>query len=177
MPFVSGGGGGLGSVALSGAAAAGQVPSATSSSAAAWKYPPGYEFSYTEFTSTVSITATTSATATTLFTAPAYVADGATLIRIEVFIPNVVAGANASGSETIIDIYDGSTSLGAIGNANTGNSSGISVALYGIRELTPSAASHTYSVRGWRTNANGSAQGGSGGAGNFLPGYIRVVAG
>jgi hypothetical protein len=42
------------------------------------------------------------------------------------------------------------------------------------RRLTPSAASHTYSVRGWRATANITLTAGAGGSGVKVPGYIKV---
>ncbi|MDE2098581.1 MAG: hypothetical protein KGL39_15105 [Patescibacteria group bacterium] len=131
------------------------------------------ELVYVEFTASVSLAATTEASATTVVTASAYTFDGATPVMIEFFAPAANTPVN-SGLWCVL--YDGATSLGEmafVGDPSTayGNSS----PLIGKRRLTPSAASHTYSVRSYTSLSGGQILAGAGGAGNYVPGYIRIT--
>jgi hypothetical protein len=44
-----------------------------------------------------------------------------------------------------------------------------------VRRLTPTAASHTYKIRGWSSSGTAVVHAGAGGAGTVMPGFIRVV--
>lgn len=144
--------------------------------AVAWAYPPGYEYSYQEVTSDVSITATAEASATTIVTADAVTFDGSTVIYVE-FYARYIASAATSGDVLHVWLYDGSSSIGLIAawiaQASVANRGPCLVR----RRLTPSAASHTYSMRATVTNASraGTIGGGAGGSGNGMPTYIRVI--
>jgi len=56
----------------------------------AWKYSPGYEFDYAEFTSPVTLAGTTEGAATTIVTSNAITYDGSTIVMIQAYIPNLV---------------------------------------------------------------------------------------
>lgn len=45
----------------------------------------------------------------------------------------------------------------------------------GQHRLTPSNASHTYSIRGTRVSSNATVVAGAGGSGNAMPGFIRIT--
>lgn len=126
--------------------------------------------SYTEFTAGVSITATTEAGANTLVTAPALAADGATSYLIEFAAPQV---ANQPASGLAFVLYDGATSLGFIGQASTGTTQNPPVNL--PRRLTPSAGSHTYSIRAFSGVSGASVFADTGGAGKNVPGFIQIT--
>jgi hypothetical protein len=131
---------------------------------------PGYEYAYTEFTSTVSVTATTEAGATTIVTAPAVTLDGSTIVMVEFFSPAVAPAAGAGNFVQMV-LFDGTS----IGIAGTVSPSSGSIPVVIRRRLTPSAGAHTYSMRGYVNAGTATAVGGIGGGGAALPGFIRVT--
>lgn len=134
------------------------------------------ELAYNEYTSDVTVTATTEATANTVVTASAVTFDGATQAIIEFFTP--WADQPATPATLKFWLYDGSSSIGQTGmyassSANGGTTS-LYLPVYLSRRLTPSAASHTYSIRASVTSGTGTVHGGAGGAGVLVPGFIRI---
>lgn len=127
--------------------------------------PPGLELAYNEFTSNVSVTATTEGTANTVVTASAVSCDGATPVVIEFYTLQL-----AKGSTYIrLFLYDGAASVGMLAeNLATGP-------VVVQRKLTPSNASHTFSIRGSVDAGTGTVVGGAGGLAASMPGYIRIT--
>jgi hypothetical protein len=132
----------------------------------------GYEFAYAAVTSDVTVSATSSATANTVVTAPAVVFDGNTVVMLEAFAYGVEVPA---GAQVLVDFYDGSSSIGIVGQFSFSGSATERAPLNGRLRLTPTAGSHTYSVRAWRTGSNGVVKADVGGAGTGVPGYIRIT--
>lgn len=136
----------------------------------------GAELDYVEVTTLVSITATAEGSANTVVTGSAVAYDGSTAIVIEFFAPRCLPTGTAGAYQEIY-LYDGSSSIGRLaieGNGTTGpNSIYRSVLLR--RRLTPSNATHTYSVRATVSAGTGDLGGGAGGTGNYMPGYIRIT--
>lgn len=135
---------------------------------------PVLELDYTEFTAGVSISATSEATANTVVTAGAEVFDGSTVIDIEFFSPEARAGFDVAGRTLHLWLYDGSSSIGRISRVVGPSTTAVNRPVYAVRRLTPSAASHTYSIRGSVDASTGNVGGGAGGAGNSVPGFIRI---
>lgn len=127
------------------------------------------EIDYTEMTTDITISATTAATANTIVTASAHTFT-AVKICIEFFCASVQLSAS---SGVLIHLWDGSTDLGRIGFLDA---SGVTSAQYHPmllrRFLTPSAASHTYSIRAWK---GGTAV--FSGTAPLLATYIRITTG
>ncbi len=138
----------------------------------------GYtELDYVEFTSTVNITATTEATANTIVTSSAVAYSGSQIVLIEYWFPFYTAPLSLNIDMALV-LYDGSSSIGFLGLISTptnGNSQ--RVVPYGARRLTPSAATHTYSIRGALLGGSGTGVigAGAGGSGNHNPGFIRIT--
>lgn len=126
------------------------------------------ELAYAQVTSGGNITATVEASADTIVTAGAITADGSTAIFVEWFLLGL---ASPSSQTTYLLLFDGSTSLGYAGLGT----SGLNPSISGRRRLTPTAGSHTYSIRGIVTSGTGTFTAGAGGAGNNIPSFIRVV--
>jgi len=145
---------------------------------ASFATPPsgvGAELDYVEFTSAVNPTATTEATADTVVTGGSVAYDGSTIVLIEFFAvnarPAIVNGANIS-----LWLYDGSGSIGLFGFISASAAlGGQNVPVRLACRLTPSNASHTYSIRASVSTGTGLVNAGAGGAGNPMPGYIRIV--
>jgi hypothetical protein len=103
------------------------------------------ELDYVALTSTVNVTATTEATANTIVTGSAVV-------------------------------YDGSSAIGVLSRMFVGD-----IHLVGDRfpmstfvRLTPSAASHTYSIRAFTNAGTQQVNGGAGGSATLYPAFIRI---
>ena len=126
---------------------------------------------YNEATSTVTTTQTTEANATQIVAASAYTFDGSTPVSIEFFAPTSQLSSN---NDMSVWLYDGASSIGRLAVFNT-PATRSELPIYLVRRLTPSAASHTYSIRftiGGGTAASMSC--GEGGAGNIFPCYIKI---
>jgi hypothetical protein len=115
----------------------------------------------------VSVTATTEGTANTVVTASAFSFDGATEVLIEFFAVDAVPGTG----QLNLWLYDGGSSIGLLGFRTTARSPGGPLRRY----LTPSNASHTYSIRASVDAGTGQLSAGAGGAATNLPGYIRIT--
>lgn len=131
---------------------------------------------YTEFTSNVTISGTSAGSPTTIVTASSSVTvGGSTLITVEFYCCQIVAGA---GGSTFISMWRDSTDLGLIGMVVNPGTTSLSAPCLAVRRLTPSAGTYTFSIRGYRVTANGTATANVGGSGGFpMPGYIRITSG
>lgn len=136
---------------------------------------PGRELDYVQITSPVSITGTTAAAATTCITGNSVSYDGATRVCIEVFSPSLITGATAN-SELFTSIWEDSTDLGRLSYVGRGDGSRAQyTGILARRFLTPSAAAHVYTVKCYRSVANGTWGAGTGGADTDLPAYLRIT--
>lgn len=141
----------------------------------AYALPPRHEFVYVEFTANVNVTATVEASSDSIVSAGAVTFDGSTAVDIEFFSPAVRPDATVLDRSLTLWLFDDATSIGYLGRFNTPAAQSVLQPMYGRRRLTPSAASHTYSVRGQVNAGTGVVVGGSAGAGNPLPGFIRIT--
>ncbi len=154
--------------------AAGQAPIATGTTAATWQYPPGYEIGYDQITSPVSITATAEASGNTVISCAAHTFDGAPVMA-EFFSPAIDAGAGA-GAFVVVCLFESTTEIGRLAVVQ-GPAAGNGTTAPGIGKLrfTPSAGSHTYTVKAFRITANGSIEAGAGGTATDVPAYMRFT--
>ncbi len=127
---------------------------------------PGDEIDYAQRTTGLTVTATADATADTFITGAAVVYDGATTVMIEVSVPY-----GAATAALILNLYDGSTDLGRFGQINSVTNAPMRVA----RRLTPSAASHTYTIKAWKSGGTASLNQGAGGTATDLPAFMRIT--
>lgn len=137
-------------------------------------YAGGRELDRTEITSSTSVTATTEAGADTVVTAGAIAFDGSTVVDIEFYAP-AARPAGTSGATLTVVLYDGSSSIGQLALHQSQAANNASRPMFVSRRLTPSNASHTYSIRAFVSTGTGSVTGGAGGSTNFMPGYIRII--
>ena len=152
--------------------AAGTVVRSTGSTNA-YAYPPGYEFDYAEVTTSVDISATSEATANTVVSGAAVTYDGSTIIMVEFFAP-VVGDVVITLQEMNFWLYDGASSIGAIAQLKQAETGGRS-AVYGARRLTPSNASHTYSIRASIASNHAYVYADTGGNTKRCPAFIRIT--
>ena len=135
------------------------------------------EFDYVQITSPASVTspASSDATATAVITGSAVAYDGSTRVKIEYVCPFLEAPA-ALNASLVVNLYDGSTDLGRLGLVTTPAAQQFRAPGKGERFLTPSAATHTYSIRAWVTSGTGTFGAGAGGTGGaYLPAFIRIT--
>lgn len=136
--------------------------------------PPSTELDYVEFTSNVSPTATTEATADTIVTGSSVAYDGSTVVLIEFFAHNARADTGAAGRTMTFWLYQDGSSIGSIGLVSTPAASASNSIVHAVRRLTPSNASHTYSIRASVSAGTGLVAAGVGGSGAATPGFIRI---
>jgi hypothetical protein len=168
-----GGGGALSGVTVTGTAASGQVPVASSASAGSWSYPPGFEINYTQITANVNIASTTEATGTTILSPGAITFDG-TAVLLTVYSPAIIM-PTVSAAQVIISLFEGATQIGRLCMLETTTTTPVDVPVYLAYRFTPSAASHTYTITAFATSTTGTPAFGAGtpGTGTFVPGYAR----
>lgn len=126
-----------------------------------------HEVAYTEFTANV-----VSSAANTEGSPLDVVSSGAvTYAAIPAIIEFYCPGYSQTG-QGALSLWDASTDLGRLTTATPSNY--ITPGLHVVRRLTPTAASHTYKVRGWG-NGTGTCYAGAGGTATHMPGFIRVL--
>lgn len=117
------------------------------------------------FTSPVTITGTNEAGATTIATGTT-LTYAAVTTRFELISPQFHCGT--AGTITFW-LYEDGASIGVAGFLGSGiDAPGLLTTYH-----TPSAGSHTYSIRASRGTADATIHGGAGGAGNYRPGIFR----
>ena len=179
MPIISGGGGGgLGSVVLSGTPSAGQVPIASGSAAAAWATPPGTEIGYDPITASVNVTATTEGTANTILACAAHTFDGAPVLAT--FNCSGIETGSAASTQVKVLLQEGATIISYmvfLQAPNVGTSRIIAPAMWALR-FSPTAGPHTYTVTAYASVTTGtpSVDAGTGLAGtNLGPAFMRFT--
>lgn len=165
----------LSGVTVTGTAASGNVPVASSATAAAWQFPPGYEISYTQITSPVNIASSTESSGTAIISPAAATFDGGAVL-VEVFA--VIQGGSVATQEQIC-LFEATTQITRLGAlAQSAASTGFFQATTWKYRFTPTAGSHTYTVTAFANNTTGtqaSVQCGSGGTGGLPPAFIRFT--
>jgi hypothetical protein len=153
--------------------ASGKVP-VSNGSTLVYAYPPGYEFDYVQITSPVNVTGTSEAAATAIVTGSAVSYDGSTAVIVDFFAPYYTT--LASNDNLSFYLYDGSSSIGRMGLV-TNNSSSLSSRTppHLSRRITPSNASHTYSIRGVVPSGTGVVGAGNGTISNDAAAFIRIT--
>lgn len=137
----------------------------------------GAQLVHTAITSDVTVTATSEATATTVVTSGSVTVDGATTVVIEFYTPNIQFLPNSLGNSMILDLYEDSTILGRIQAFRPPAAASMQAAAVGKVTRLPASGAHTFTVKGWKSNASDTAivKAGAGGTGAFVASYIRVT--
>ena len=131
------------------------------------------ELLYGEFTSVVNIVGTSAGAATDVIDFAANSFDGSTY-WVEFFAPVVELPAVAGGFMTI-GLFDGGTLVFQWGVPKNPAAAAMWWPTLLRRKFTPSAGSHTYSVKAWVSSTTGTPAiaAGTGVAGDTVPGYLR----
>lgn len=132
------------------------------------------ELAYAEKTSNTNITATSEAAADTIVTAGAVACDGAMILIIE-FGTNAWAQDSTTPVNRLV-LFDNGASIGTLFQGVSPSTSSGKPGFTVRRRLTPSAGSHTYSVRGWVSSSSTMIVAGDVfSSGRDSPAYIRVI--
>lgn len=174
MPIAGGGSSSsvISGVSVTGTAAAGQVPVASSAVAGVWAYPAGYEIGYDQITANVPISATVESAGNTVIACAAHTFDGGAVLA-HFYSPEIAPG---TGGQVIVSLFEAATQIAELveviagtGLANAGETAS------GFIRFTPSAASHTYTVTAFRITANGTVVAGAGGTATPAPAFMRFT--
>jgi hypothetical protein len=131
-------------------------------------YLASRELAYAEITVSKSITAIPLASADVVVTAPALTFDGATTVMIEFCAPYMRGGTTYLN----LRLWDGATDLGQIGFVDPTNKYATAAMK---RRITPSAGSHTFSIRAVVDAGTGSVGADTGtGSATPQPAFIRI---
>ncbi len=136
---------------------------------------PGFELDYVEKTSNTTVTATAdgNSTGTAIIDGNAITFDGSTRVKIEFWTYALEINEPNVGH---VNLFDGTNDLGRLLLAGVGaGTANIDFSAYGVRFLTPSAASHTFHIRGWKSAGTFTVYGGAGGASTIVPAWYRVT--
>lgn len=135
------------------------------------------ELDYVEITSSVAPTATTEGTANTVVTANGIAFDGSTTIVIDFYCETLRPRIDGTAGSISLWLYDGASSIGRIALLSKSDAvaAGFGAPCFVSRRLTPSAATHTYSIRASVTGGTGSVSAGTGVITGVQPAFIRIT--
>lgn len=134
----------------------------------------GQEITYVEKTSNTTISGTTDAGATTVLSTSSVEYDGKPIL-IEFFAPRVTPN-DADAAWIAVTLWEDSTDLGRIWFASTvAAMNGAPAGVHAARRRSPSKGAHTYTVKAFRAVGDGTVEAGPGGAGDFVPAFIRIT--
>ena len=152
----------------------GRPLTADSAAASGLSYKP-IEMDYAQITANANITATVQGSANTLITGNSVAYDGSTVVLVEFFTQGIRT-PSPSGGFAIINLWEDGADIGQMVVAQTPAAVQMIVPAYAARRITPSNASHTYSIRGWCSATTGTPRidAGAGGAGTASPAFLRI---
>lgn len=163
---------------------AGQIIVSISSSGAGWSTPvaataasslAGFQIDYAQITTaSVNITATAESTADVVITGSSVLFDGAA-IMVDFYCPDATPDATAAGRALTFDLYMDGASLGQMGLELTPAAASMRLPIFCTKRITPSAATHVFSVRAHVNAGTGIVRSGAGGSGNSSPSFLRIT--
>jgi hypothetical protein len=141
-----------------------------------YAYPPGFEITYDQITSTVNIVATSEGTPTGVITGTSKTYENVPYL-FHFHAPVAVDSSAASGTLTVLLMQD-SSSIGRIAVLDSVTvSTQVQSPITGELRFTPSAGAHTYGVSAFVSSTTGtpSVGAGAGGSGVIVPAFLRVT--
>lgn len=136
---------------------------------------PTSELDYAPRTTSMSVTATSQLTAQTVVTGHPLEWDGETTALVEFSVPYCGPDAGAVGRSMLFWLYDGNSSVAALGAVTTPAAKMDRKPVHLSTRITPSAGTHTYSVRASVSAGVGTIDAGPGNPGTYVPAYLRVT--
>jgi len=134
----------------------------------------GQELAYNQITALVAVAATSAATANLVIEGTSRTYDGSP-VMVEFFAPQVLT-PNSQGAATLINLWDGATDLGYIGQIKCGPTLLIGNAVCLKRRIVPTAGTHNYRIVAWCAPiGGGQINAGAGGVDTYAPAYVRVT--
>jgi hypothetical protein len=131
------------------------------------------EVAYVEFTATQTTVATTEGTAEQIVSLGSQTFDGTTVHEIEFYAPTWAV--TVTTQDMFIILHDGSAAIGWIWVGRTPAANVAQGTVFAKRQFTPANGTRTYSIRHYMSGAStGSVFAGVGGAGAYMPGYVRL---
>jgi hypothetical protein len=133
------------------------------------------DIAYVEFTSAVNVTGTTEVSSAQLVVSSGAITFDGAAVWVEFFCPFYACPALAAG-QLNVHIWNDSTEVGRLWTAEA-ESSLVRTQPGGVfrRKITPTAASHTITVRAHVSTGTGVIGAGTGTTTNYEPGYIRIT--
>lgn len=136
-----------------------------------WAAVPLTPLDYVQITASVTVSGSVYSSPTDVITGST-VTYAATPTLIQFYSPRIERSTGASIS---IGLYDGSTHIATIAEYSDGNG-GHGVPCYAAYRFTPTAASHTYSIKAFCSGGNTTVfAGNASGSGAYAPAFIRVT--
>lgn len=160
-------GGASGAATKLDATPSGKVPTGTGTDVA-MAYPPGYELAYAQVTSDFTSATACGAGADTVVTAGSFTADGGPYI-FEFSSYAVEPSATASRNLQIM-LYEDGVLVGLMAYVQTPATGTMRVSATPRKRYTPSAGSHTYSIRACHSGGAGKIYANAG-----APAYLRIT--
>lgn len=149
------------------------------SSTAIW-YAPGmgdflpnnWDFGYDQIVASVNVTATTDATSNTIISCAAHVFDGGD-VYVDFTCAQVVQAAG--DGFVVVNLWEGATEIGDI--VVMGQPTSMFAAQVGKFRFTPSAGSHTYLIKAYKSSNSGTSTitAGAGGVATIVPAFVRFT--
>ena len=137
------------------------------------------ELDYAQSTADTNITATTEAAADTVVTGASVAYNGSTIVIIEFYCPDFHP-AFTSNAWIRANLFEDGSSIGHLGimaqpTFTPSSAVGVRAPAHFLRRLTPTNASHTYSIRCHVSSGTGVAGAGAGGVGANVPAFLRIT--
>jgi len=133
------------------------------------------ELAYAQVTASKTVTATAENVADLVVAAPALTFDGTIAVNIEVFTPAAVP-APAVGAALHLWLYQDGVSIGRLAALTNPAAASFACPVTASRRLVPTAGSQTFSFAATApAGGNGNIAAGTGGAGQYMPAYIRIT--
>jgi hypothetical protein len=138
-----------------------------------WNAGHVIELDYVAYTAPVAASAATQAGANTVVTGNAVTYDGSTKVMIEYWAPYAYSGLNGT---LYVDLWMDGSLLATLYQAGSSSHPAMYYgAILARCQRTPSAGSHTFTIKAWRITIDGSLGGGNGSPSDFVPGYMRIT--
>jgi hypothetical protein len=133
------------------------------------------DIAYVPFTSSVSVTGTTEVSSAQLIVSSGAITFDGAAVWVECGCPYYSCPASAGGVLTV-HLWNDTTEVGRL-FADEGESATSRTRAGGVwrRQITPTAASHTITVRAHVSTGTGTIGAGTGTGATYAPGYIRIT--